>query len=383
MLLSITCAALMCLVLVGWLHPRLTTHLDRRLTVPRLVQPLILDQRNTPKDSFAVVDPRISTSVEMVEELIRLSRSGVHARDALSEVFTQHTPLSSYLASAPSTHTLPIPEVLLNCAQSCETAGQHDDAHMYHMLKASFVHGVFVPSALEHIVTTLRTRHSIRADIRTASAQAMFTVRILTHLPIVAFAILLMSSSDMRSRIFHLSTLIVLALGLFLNRVGAWWIHTLIAHTVNRPVDETIALAEQLAASLRAGCSLTESLHSWENVSPQGTAVFQAMMRGERLETALHHLPRTTAGYRLAHTILSAYRDGLPVVNTVHRLTSDAHNDMRHATETLIRQLPSRLSAPVVLCILPSFLIIAVVPLLLHSLGQLGPALSPALTAIP
>jgi Flp pilus assembly protein TadB len=382
MLLSITCASLMFLALVGWLYPRLTTHLDRRLTVPRLVQPLIHDQRDSPKDSFAVADPRISTSVEMVEELIRHARSGVHARDVLSEVFAQHTSLSSHFTSATHTHTTSISEILLTCAQSCETAQQHDDAHMCRMLKASFVHGVFVPGALEHVVTTLRTRHAIRADIRTASAQAMFTVRILTHLPIVAFAILLLSSSDMRGRIFHLSTLIVLSLGLFLNRLGAWWIHILIAHTVNRPVDETIALAEQLAASLRAGCSLTESLHAWEDVTPAGTTVAHAIMRGERLENALHHLPQTTAGYRLAHTILSAHKDGLPFVNTVHRLMSDAHNDMRHATETLIRQLPGRLSAPVVLCILPSFLIIAVVPLLVHSLGQLGPALSPALTAV-
>ncbi|CAB4569024.1 unannotated protein [freshwater metagenome] len=97
----------------------------------------------------------------------------------------------------------------------------------------------------------------------------------------------------------------------------------------------------------------------------------------------MNHLPQTSAGYRLAHTILSSHRDGLPVVNTVHRLMSDAHSDMRSATDTLIRQLPSRLSAPLVLCILPSFLIIAVVPLMLHSLGQLGPALSPALTAVP
>ena len=382
MLISITCAALLFVALVGWLHPRLTTHLDRSLTVPRLAQPIHIDPRDTHQDSFAVAGPRISTSVEMLEELIRLTRSGVHARDALNEVFAQDSSVSSHFASATHTHTSSISEVLLRCAQSCETAQQHDDALMCRMVKASFVHGVFVPAALEHVVSTLRTRHAIRAEIRTASVQAMFTVRILTYLPIVAFAILLLSSSDMRRQLFHLSTLVVLALGLVLNRVGAWWIHTLIAHTVNRPADEAIALAEQLAASLRAGCSLTESLHAWENVSPQGTSVFHAITRGERLENALQHLPQTTAGYRLAHTILSAHKDGLPLVNTVHRLTSDAHNDMRNAAETLIRQLPGRLSAPVVLCILPSFLIIAVVPLIMHSLGQLGPALSPALTTV-
>lgn len=381
MAISMLCAVLFFIALVWWLHPRLTTHLDRRLTVPRLAQPLLVHPRNARQEPIAATSPQLFTSVEMVEQLIRLTRSGVHARDALVEVFTQHTLLSSHFTSTTLTHTMSIPEILLECAQVCESAQQHDDAHMYRMLKASFLHGVFVPSALEHVLTTLRTRHAIRAEIRTASAQAMFTVRILTYLPIVAFVLVVLSSPVMRGRLFHLSTLVVLALGLFLNRLGAKWIHTVIAHTVHRPADETVALSEQLAASLRAGCSLTESLHSWEGLSVAGSAVAQAMLRGERLENALHHLPHTTAGYRLAHTIQSAHKDGLPLIDTVHRLTSDTHNDMRSATETLIRQLPGRLSAPVVLCILPSFLIIAVVPLIIHSLGQLGPALSPALSS--
>lgn len=383
MAISMLCAVLFFIALVWWLHPRLTTHLDRRLTVPRLAQPLLIHPRNTRREPIAATAPQLFTSVEMVEQLIRLTRSGVHARDALVEVFAQHTLLSSHFASTTLTHTMSIPEILLACAQICESAQQHDDAHMYRMVKASFVHGVFVPSALEQVLTTLRTRHAIRAEIRTASAQAMFTVRILTYLPIVGFVIVVLSSPDMRGRFFHLSTLVVLALGLFLNRLGAKWIHTVIAHTMHRPVDETVALSEQLAASLRAGCSLTESLHSWEGLSVAGSAVAQAMMRGERIESALHHLPHTTAGYRLAHTIQSAHKDGLPLMDTVHRLTSDTHNDMRSATETLIRQLPGRLTAPVVLCILPSFLIIAVVPLIIHSLGQLGPALSPALSSTP
>jgi Flp pilus assembly protein TadB len=153
-------------------------------------------------------------------------------------------------------------------------------------------------------------------------------------------------------------------------------------HTLNRPVDETMMLAEHLAASLRAGCSLSECLQRWEHISPIGTKIAHEITHGAPLDRALHHLPHTPSGYRLAHTIVSGHKDGLPLVNTVHRLMSDVHNDRRSATETVIRQLPGRLSAPLVLCILPSFLIIAVVPLIVHSLGQLGPALSPALTAV-
>ena len=391
MVISLASTLAFFVVLVGWLHPRLSTHLDRRLTVPRLMQPSQRTSHDNYLDSPAVTgsfdhistpSPPLATPIELVEELIRRTRSGVHPRDALSEVMRRNTSLSPHFTSVVATEASSIPQILLVCAHSCRSAQQHDDAHMCQMLKASFVHGVFIVGALEHVLTTVRARHAIRADIRTASAQALFTVRLLTHLPIVAFVILLLSSSDMRGRLFHLSTVVILGCGLFLNRLGAMWINRLIAHTVNRPMDETIVLAEQLGASLQAGCSLAESLQSWQDVSEAGTAVFHAMMRRERLESALNYLPHTTAGYRLAHTILSAHKDGLPVVHTVHQLMNDVHNDMRNTTETLIRQLPGRLSAPVVLCILPSFLIIAVVPLLLHSLGQIGPALSPALTSV-
>lgn len=389
MFISIVSAAVFFVALVCWLYPRFTTFIDRRLTVPRLSASPCMETGNVVAHPISSsVDqknpsPHFATSIDMVEELIRLSRSGIHAQDALSEVCARNEFLSSHFATSRAMHKTSVPEILHSCAELCEKAHQHDEAQMCNMLKASFVHGVFIPAALEHVRTTLRTRHAIRADIRTASAQATFTVRILTRLPIIACVILLVSSPDMRHRLFHLSILVILAIGFALNRMGALWIRTSIARTVNRPIDETIVLAEHLAASLRAGCSLTDALQRWEDVSPKGTAVSQAISRGERLEHAVNHLPQTSAGYRLAHTILSSHRDGLPVVNTVHRLMSDAHSDMRSATDTLIRQLPSRLSAPLVLCILPSFLIIAVVPLMLHSLGQLGPALSPAFTAVP
>jgi tight adherence protein B len=386
MIISVVCATLFFFALSWWLHPRITTYTDRQLSLPRLCFTLIhLDtspetHSNVQKSSSH--EPHFVTSVEVVEELIRHTRSGIHAQDALATVFARSTSLSPHLASVSESPSRSVAHILISCAQSCQDAHQHDDAQMCRMLLAAFVHGAFIPAALENVLTSLRTQRAISADIRTASAQALFTTRILTYLPGVALGVLLISSSDIRSRLFHLSTVSVLGVGLFLNRLGAWWIHRLMTHTLNRPVDETMMLAEHLAASLRAGCSLSECLQRWEHISPIGTKIAHEITHGAPLDRALHHLPHTPSGYRLGHTIVSGHKDGLPLVNTVHRLMSDVHNDRRSATETVIRQLPGRLSAPLVLCILPSFLIIAVVPLIVHSLGQLGPALSPALTAV-
>ena len=384
MLISLVSTTLFFLALCWWLRPRITTYADRQLTIPRLCfTPTHVDSSQKPHPHSHNASPRhthFATSVEVVEELIRHSRSGMHAQDALASVLGRSSTVSPHFTSPAVSQLTSVADILIACAQLCEDANQHDDAQMCRMILASFVHGVFIPAALENVLVSLRTQLSIRADIRTASAQALFTTRILTYLPVVALGVLLISSSDIRSRLFHTSTLVILFLGLFLNRLGALWIRRLIARTLDRPVDETMLLAEHLAASLRAGCSLTESLQRWEHITPIGAKIAHAITHGARLDSALGHFPHTPSGYRLAHTIMSGYKDGLPLVNTVHRLMSDVYNDRRSATETVIRQLPGRLSAPLVLCILPSFLIIAVVPLIVHSLGQLGPALSPALT---
>ena len=385
-MISFICATLFFLALSWWIHPRVTTYTDRQLTVPRLYLTATNadSSQNAPAHhhNTSSLEPHFVTCVEVVEELIRHTRSGMHPQDALAKVLRRSSSVASHFTSQEISQLTSVTDILIGCAHSCDDARQHDDAQMCRMLLASFVHGVFIPAALENVLTSLRTHAAIRADIRTASAQAMFTTRILTYLPVVALGVLLISSTDMRNRLFHFSTLAVLAVGLFLNRVGALWIHRLVTQIMNRPVDEMMMLAEHLAASLQAGCSLTESLQRWEHVSPTGTKIAHAITHGARVERALGHLPHTPSGYRLAHTIMSGHKDGLPLVNTVHRLMSDVHSDRRSATETVIRQLPNRLSAPLVLCILPSFLIIAVVPLIVHSLGQLGPTLSPAITAV-
>jgi tight adherence protein B len=380
MKISVIITIVFFIALVMWIHPRVTTYADRRLALPRCTTSH--NRTSTPScenQSFTDtqdVRPHFSTPVDAVEELLRLTRTGVHAKDAIETVLSHLPLMPPHIASRSiSTHSS-LQDRLLMHAHACHQTHRREEALMYRMLTSSFVHGAFIPAALEHVLATLRTHQSMSADIRSASAQALFTSRILTYLPLVAFTILLLASPDIRSRLLQVSIVTVLAVGLALNRLGAMWISRHITHTVRRPTEETVILTEHLATSLRAGCSLTESLQRWEHITPAGTAVAQSISQGARIDTALKNLPHTSAGYRLSQTIVSGHNDGLPLVHTMHRLIDDAHNDMRSATDILIRQLPSRLSAPLVLCILPSFLLIAVLPLALHSLGQLGPVLT-------
>jgi tight adherence protein C len=106
---------------------------------------------------------------------------------------------------------------------------------------------------------------------------------------------------------------------------------------------------------------------------PAFIAVGQAMDRGERFADALHHL-RAELGpiaQPLVDSLSAADRYGLPLAPVLERLASEARQQRRRDGEASARELPVRLAMPLVLCTLPSFVLLAIVPLLLGALSSL------------
>ncbi|HQV57744.1 MAG TPA: type II secretion system F family protein [Ilumatobacteraceae bacterium] len=73
----------------------------------------------------------------------------------------------------------------------------------------------------------------------------------------------------------------------------------------------------------------------------------------------------------LVDTLSAADRYGLALGPTLDRLAADARDQQRRDAEARVRQLPVRLSAPMVLCTLPSFVFLAIAPLLIGALSSL------------
>jgi len=310
----------------------------------------------------------------LCESLARTTRSGTAPHDALLASLRQHQ----------FQHQCWL--ILLDdvtAMQSCESAlatahesAQPDsnDAQCISLLRSAMVHGNFVPSALDHASSVLRDRAACRAELAVAASQAQLSARLLSALPFLLLGGAILVSSQFRSSLWSPIVLCPLLIGVALNRIGWRWITSLIARAVHDGPDDIGQLTEHLCVSLRTGLSMTLACERWRSVSPVGSSVADLISAGAPLEEALLPLANLypITGKNLGHIIVEAERDGLPILDTVLRLAADHRNERRRQIDTRIRQLPTRLSIPLVLCVLPSFLLLSVAPLVLASLSQLS-----------
>ena len=135
---------------------------------------------------------------------------------------------------------------------------------------------------------------------------------------------------------------------------------------------------ELLVMSLHAGYSPTQAitrlaLDAPEAVRPAFVAVEQRMHRGHAVADALGDLA-TSCGrcaLPLVNAMSAAVRDGLPLAPVLDRLTDEANASRRRQGEAAARRLPVRLSFPLVVCTLPSFVLLAIAPAVLGALSTL------------
>jgi tight adherence protein C len=103
---------------------------------------------------------------------------------------------------------------------------------------------------------------------------------------------------------------------------------------------------------------------------PACAAVVHRLDRGQRLADALVEFPRHLgpAARPLIDTIATADRYGLELGPVLDNLAAEARASRRRLADAEARTLSVKLSFPLVVCILPAFMTMAIVPALLGSL---------------
>lgn len=130
---------------------------------------------------------------------------------------------------------------------------------------------------------------------------------------------------------------------------------------------------------LAAGAGL--SVHQLVDVvAPRAPDVFASTLvevrrrvsLGQRLGDALDVFDQLGESVRpLAAALRAAAFDGVALGPALERVATDARLQRRRWAETKARRLPVQLLFPLVLCILPAFGLLAIVPLVASSLGSL------------
>lgn len=149
-----------------------------------------------------------------------------------------------------------------------------------------------------------------------------------------------------------------------------------VARRAERALPDAIDL---FVLAVRAGHLPTAAVtvvlpHLAPPLRPAFGEVANAVRSGTRFADALALLPLRLGPQAapLVDSLIAADRYGLPLAPVLDRLADEARQHRRRLADASARQLPVRLSLPLVLCTLPSFVLLAVVPLLLAAFSSLN-----------
>lgn len=374
-------------ILLWWSVPRMFRIADTRLA--RLHIATISAHASVPLRRIIMETPAIESVrnplavlASLCDSLARETRGGAPPSEALGASIERHHPKGAHwmhLLHGDASRVRFTDRVSM-ALREARDGKAHDDARCLSLISSAIVDNNLIPAALDHASTVLRDSATCRDDLFVAASQARLSARMLTALPFILSVTAILISSSFRTSLTRPFVIVCLIFGLALNRVGWKWISRHISAALDEQPRDGEILTDHFCVSLRAGLTISQSCERWADVSRSGALVAVAIRNGDSLENALRPLTESadaSAG-GLAGVILQAMRDGLPVLSTINRLSSDAHAERRRIIDVRTRQLPTRLSIPLVVCVLPSFLFLSIAPLVLASLSTLTISLPPA-----
>ncbi len=143
-------------------------------------------------------------------------------------------------------------------------------------------------------------------------------------------------------------------------------------------LDALPDLVELIVIAARAGCTPTAAVLAAAPYTPgELTSIIEdidhRLQRGQGLSDALGAFTDALGpdAATFVDALVTADRYGLPLGPVLDRLAGDIRDERRRRAERHARTLPVRLAFPLVMCTLPSFVLIAIVPALLGAISTL------------
>ncbi len=134
---------------------------------------------------------------------------------------------------------------------------------------------------------------------------------------------------------------------------------------------ELPVVVDLVGVGVAAGCTPFHAVEHAAGFGPSHasaalTGVIHACARGRSFDDAMRDLGVSTATLRpLTDALRTSTRLGTPAAPALARLSGEVRADVRRRAEARARTVPVRLVFPLVVCVLPAFALLTVVPAVL------------------
>ena len=235
-------------------------------------------------------------------------------------------------------------------------------------LRCCLESGGAIATLLDRISRMLDLHDGQASSGRSASAGARLSARMIAGLPLIFVPFMPISGAAPRDGI---GALLVLA-GVVLGVTGFRWISKLVPRP-QESLDRAALLAFVIAATARAGVSPRALLMS---LTPKTEGVSDpALVRAGRLlrfglawDLALAH--SGDVGYtELARSVEVSAQRGIPIAESLENFARFRLAASTYHLEASSKRAPVLMVLPLVLCVLPSFILLAIAPFLRSLFG--------------
>lgn len=144
--------------------------------------------------------------------------------------------------------------------------------------------------------------------------------------------------------------------------------------------DDALHFADVIVSLLLAGVSVQRALFEapmWleEPAAASVRTHTTALGVGAPLQTVVAGLSRLSPLLSpLLDVLVQAARDGAPAAEHMSMITAEVRGARRRVHEQRLARLPVALTLPVVLCVLPAFIVLGVLPLFVAVMPSFGAA---------